>query len=108
MMLFELFGFDTEKERRSRILPFASKTLFLLINLIIYAIIVAAKLEIFTLFTLLTPLGALLVVLFVIDLYQGREERRRIIKSIQILNNSQRDNGWFDEKVRAYHRLREK
>jgi hypothetical protein len=56
----------------------------------------------------LAPLSALLVVLFIVDLFKGSKERRLIIQSIQKLDKMPPDSDWFDKKVRAYHNLRDK
>jgi hypothetical protein len=108
MELCELVGFDADGKQHKRILPFAPRTQFLLANLIVYSTIIAMKLEMYALFALLAPVGALLVVLFVIDILKGRKERHLLVRSIQALNNKERTSIWFDEKARTYHELREK
>lgn len=108
MELFELSWFGADEEQKVGTIPFSSKTLFLLINLIIYAVITTIKLEMFALFTLLVPVGVVFVILLMVDFYKGRRERRLIVRAIQDMNNVERTSSWFDEKTRAYHKLREK
>jgi hypothetical protein len=104
----EMMGLESPAERRLRLMPLTFKTRFALINLLIYVIIISLKFEIIQLTATISTIVAALLVFYFVGLYQERRQYRQILRKIRVLSAKGPAGEQFNQKVRAYHELRER
>jgi hypothetical protein len=108
MEIAEMMGTDASEGRRVKFMPLSFKNRFIAANLIVYAIIVSTKLEIFYLSIPLYTVAIWFAAFYLIGWYQEQKQRRQSIRKMRALDEEAQTDEWFDQKVRAYHELREK
>jgi predicted Kef-type K+ transport protein len=108
MEAIDLMGIETSAERKLKLMPLTFKTRFAVANLLVYTIIISMKLGIAHLSASLYTVSIAFAALYLASLYQESRLHQQAVRRIRALNAETPIDRQFDQKVRAYHELRER
>jgi hypothetical protein len=105
--LMEILGPESSQERKLKLVPLTLKARFAITNLLVYTAIISVKLMIVQLIVLVLVIAAAFSAVYLFALYRERRQRQQAMGKIRAFSTEKAGDERFDQKVRAYHELRE-